>query len=260
MGSRGSYRGIYTAMIDDPDYQRLTANDRLVLLTARLCSQASIAAIFRYYPGVLMAQTGLTSAELTKAIAQLHAARWIDHEYPVLWIRNGLRFDPSIRLADEKHRKAVEKQVAGLPRLAVVLRFCDYYDLPRPFEAPSEVLSSPIVGLGIGISTSSRSRRGSGGNNGRSVEAGEIIDWLNVKAGTSFRQVAANLNLIHDRLEDGIALWQLKAIVSRKVREWGPDPKMSKYVRPSTLFNKVKCEQYLGELPPEEPINGHGMS
>jgi uncharacterized phage protein (TIGR02220 family) len=57
--------------------------------------------------------------------------------------------------------------------------------------------------------------------------------------------------LIKQRLRDGIADWQLKAIVSLKCEQWtGTD--MEKYLRPATLFNKTKCEQYLGELPRED--------
>ena len=79
-----------------------------------------------------------------------------------------------------------------------------------------------------------------------------ILAWLNAKAGRSYRPVAANLDLIRARLTDGIQPWQLRAIVSRKVREWGSDARMQRFLRPSTLFGKEKCEQYVGELPAQE--------
>ena len=41
---------------------------------------------------------------------------------------------------------------------------------------------------------------------------------------------------------------QLRAVVARKVAEWRDDPKMQKFLRPETLFNKTKCEQYVGDL------------
>lgn len=87
-----------------------------------------------------------------------------------------------------------------------------------------------------------------------------VLAWLNAKAGRSYRPVAQNLDLIRARLESGIKPWQLRAIVSRKVREWNHEPKagekdMRRYLRPETLFGKAKCEQYVGELPAqrEEP-------
>lgn len=85
-----------------------------------------------------------------------------------------------------------------------------------------------------------------------------VLAWLNAKAGTSYRPVPANLDLIRARLKDGITAWQLKAIVSRKVREWNHEPKPGdkdtrRWLRPATLFGKSKCEQYLGELPATKP-------
>lgn len=76
----------------------------------------------------------------------------------------------------------------------------------------------------------------------------EILQWLNAKTGKNFRAKEVNLKLIRARLRSGILPEQLKAIVSRKVREWkGTDSE--KYLRPATLFNETKCEQYVGELP-----------
>jgi len=88
----------------------------------------------------------------------------------------------------------------------------------------------------------------------RGIEA-QVLEWLNHKAGKNFRPVEANLGLIRARLKDGLAVWQLKAIVSTKVDAW-KGTEMAHYLRPSTLFNKTKCEQYVGELP--APRNGHG--
>lgn len=75
-----------------------------------------------------------------------------------------------------------------------------------------------------------------------------ILQWLNKKAGKDFRLKEANLGFIRARLADGIHDWQLKAIVSRKVRDWA-GTEQAKYLRPKTLFNKTNCEQYLGDLP-----------
>lgn len=84
--------------------------------------------------------------------------------------------------------------------------------------------------------------------NGFSPESLEVLTWLNMKAGKNFRPVAANLTFIDARLRDGITPAQLRAIVTRKVREWGGTDQ-AKYLRPETLFNRTKCEQYVGELP-----------
>jgi uncharacterized phage protein (TIGR02220 family) len=82
--------------------------------------------------------------------------------------------------------------------------------------------------------------------------AQKILEFLNEKAGKAFRPVAAHLDLIQARLKDGATEANCRGVIARKVREWGPDPKMAKYLRPETLFNRTKFESYLGERGHEE--------
>lgn len=138
MARRGLFRGLFSVIFEDPDYQRLTPHARLVLLTARLCCQAGPAAIFRYYLEVLARQTGLTPKAVEAALQELEREHWIERDGPVMWVRNGLRYDPYLRLSDGKHRKAIERHLEALPRVGMVLRFCDYYEFARPFEDPSK--------------------------------------------------------------------------------------------------------------------------
>src|SRR5262245_30833373 len=107
MPSRGVYRGIYSAMPDDLDFQRLPPHARLLLYTLRVCRDAGPAAIFPYSGETLMRQTGLSRPQLASAFAALEADSWILREPPLVWIRNALRYDPTLRLADPKHRSAV---------------------------------------------------------------------------------------------------------------------------------------------------------
>ncbi len=144
MSGRGVYRSIFSALFDDPDFQRLSAQARHTLLTLRLCSAAGPAAIFRYYPELLCHQTGYSAKTLEAALQELEREGWIIREGVVLWIRNGFRDDPTIRLADPKHRKSVEPAVAALPKLNIALTFCDYYRVARPFEGPSDALARPL--------------------------------------------------------------------------------------------------------------------
>lgn len=137
MSERGVYRGVFSSLADDPDFQRLSPHARLVFYTVRLCKQAGPAAIFRYYLAVLMAQTGLSARALDGALGELERGSWIEREGVILWVRNGLRYDPHVRVRDPKHRKAITRHLAELPKLMIVLRFCDYYEIERPFEDPS---------------------------------------------------------------------------------------------------------------------------
>ena len=87
------------------------------------------------------------------------------------------------------------------------------------------------------------------------IEALEILAWLNKKAGTRYEPVEANLGLICARLKEADRpAWRLKQLVSAKATEWPPGHDMRKYLRPSTLFNREKCANYLGQLPPAKDI------
>lgn len=138
MSSRGVNRSLYSAIFDGPDFQALPAQARHVFLTARLCPQAGPGAIFVCYPEVLARQTGLPCRQVEGALKALEAAGWIQREGLILWVVNGLRYDPTMHLSDVKHQKAVARSVAALPHLQIVLKFCDYYKITRPFDAPSK--------------------------------------------------------------------------------------------------------------------------
>lgn len=77
--------------------------------------------------------------------------------------------------------------------------------------------------------------------------AKEVLAFLNAKTGRSYRPVDTNLRLIEARLKAGATVENCRGVIVRKARVWGTDPKMAEYLRPATLFNATKFEQYLGE-------------
>lgn len=84
--------------------------------------------------------------------------------------------------------------------------------------------------------------------NGFKTDAVEILNYLNSNAGREFRPVPANLTLIAARLKSGVTPLQCREVIFSKCQQWKADPKMAEYLRPATLFNATKFEQYLGEL------------
>jgi len=83
----------------------------------------------------------------------------------------------------------------------------------------------------------------------------KIIDFLNGKTGKQFEPRGINLDMVICRMKEGATPAQCRQIIAMKVREWGTDEKMMKYLRPKTLFNKTNFANYKGELliVPEEP-------
>jgi uncharacterized phage protein (TIGR02220 family) len=272
MPSRGVYRGLYSVLFDDPDYQQLSAHARLVLLTVRLCRDAGPAAIFEFSTDRLMRQTCLTRREVTTALTELHQADWIDLDASLIWVRNGLRYDPVIRTSNPLHVRAVTHWLAGLPKRPIVLRFCDHYHLPYPFESLSiptpdgtrnkdkdkdkdkerNLLLDEVDSLSGSLEREpdvTHPIRPQ--NENRRQQARDILAFLNQQAHKSFRDSPTNLKLIEARLASGMTPANLRGIVARKVRTWSRDPKMAQFLRPATLFSATNAEQYLGERDPD---------
>ena len=71
-----------------------------------------------------------------------------------------------------------------------------------------------------------------------------IIDYLNLKANTNYRHTTSKTkDLIKARLNEGYKLEDFQHVIDIKVDEWLNDDKMSKFIRPETLFSN-KFEGY----------------
>lgn len=137
-GIHGTYRGVFSSLVDDPDFQTLSPEARHTLLTMRLMPEIGPGAIWRAYVEPIASRTGYSSRKVALVLTELQAAGWVQWDGIICWIVNGLRYDPTVKLADEKHRKGVLRSLANLPKRQIVLSFCEYYNLARPFEGPIE--------------------------------------------------------------------------------------------------------------------------
>ena len=110
MPGRGVHRGVYSSLLDHPDFQALSPSARHVFLTLRISKQAGPAAIFVCYREVLAQQTGLPMRQVERCLAELEQAGWLRMEGRIVWIVNGLRHDPTMRMANpqtpERHASA----------------------------------------------------------------------------------------------------------------------------------------------------------
>lgn len=75
----------------------------------------------------------------------------------------------------------------------------------------------------------------------------EIISYLNDKTGKAYKHSAnKNQSLIKARWNEGNRVEDFKKVIDNKTSEWLADEKMSKYLRPSTLFGN-KFDEYRNE-------------
>lgn len=84
----------------------------------------------------------------------------------------------------------------------------------------------------------------------------EIMNYFNQQAGTSYRASSkATQRLINARKNENFTVEDFKKVIDIKVAAWKEDPKMSKYLRPKTLFG-TNFESYLNEpMPTRQPAN-----
>jgi hypothetical protein len=171
VSERGDYRSTYCTFWDDPDVHGLSHLAYRVLTTLKGTLPASGIGIV--YTSQLAERCGsVTHDEIAAALSELERAKpgeshgWIVRERNVIWIVNGLRYEPTLTSANGNHRKFLrERLLAPLgEKPQIVAAFRRYYaewftgavpDLPEthahgmpiPSERVSDhnpVQSSPI--------------------------------------------------------------------------------------------------------------------
>ena len=86
-----------------------------------------------------------------------------------------------------------------------------------------------------------------------------IVDYLNQKAGTAFKDQSKDTRRhIKARIDEGFTLDDFKKVIDGRVAEWKADPRMCQYIRPQTLFG-TKFESYLNAKP-TKPKREHGVN
>lgn len=82
-----------------------------------------------------------------------------------------------------------------------------------------------------------------------SPQVAEVVEHLNSRLGTRFSpKTRQTRESISARLSDGYTVKDLCDVVDSKADEWASDPKMSKYLNPTTLFRPGNFERYVNAL------------
>lgn len=77
-------------------------------------------------------------------------------------------------------------------------------------------------------------------------DSDEVIDYLNLRAGTKYRYSKASRDCIEPRLKE-FSIDDCKAVIDKKCDEW-LNTENAKYLRPETLFRVSKFEGYLNQI------------
>ena len=74
----------------------------------------------------------------------------------------------------------------------------------------------------------------------------EVLDYLNQKAETRYRNAESNFKFIKARINDGFKVEDFKVVIDKKCQEW-KGTEFEKYLTPETLFRPSNFEKYLNQ-------------
>jgi len=151
---RGVYRSIHTVMLDSMEFRSLSKNARDMIIYLKIHRYNNMAGIFIFGDGEQYEFSQLLKIsieEIKNTLKELEDTHWIAIRYPILWIRNHLKFEPGITLDNKKHAAGVLNIIKSLPKSEICVNFCDYYGLAYPYNTHSKGYRKPIESHSIAI-------------------------------------------------------------------------------------------------------------
>lgn len=87
----------------------------------------------------------------------------------------------------------------------------------------------------------------------RTKDIKDIVMHLNEALETRYKPESKQLQeMINGRLSEGYTVEDFKKVINNMKTEWGEDEKMSRYLRPSTLFAPTHFPEYLNRKPKKQ--------
>jgi hypothetical protein len=124
---RGPYTCVYSALIDSPEYDALSASAAAVWWALKHSPENGITGIMRIFPDQIARRSKVKKTWVTGSLRELEQSEWIRTESDWLWIRNHLRFNPGFQPTNDKHVAGLTSAMAGLPKINLVCDFVEYY-------------------------------------------------------------------------------------------------------------------------------------
>ena len=137
------YVRLLTKLVDDPDFQALTADGRLLYYTLKPALQRIGIGVL--YGGQLEAQSGLDADRLESAALDLEAHGWLLRDGFVWWLIRYSLESEDINPKNANQRKGLVNRVGNLPDLPLVRAFRERHAeaFPGLIEDPAKTPARP---------------------------------------------------------------------------------------------------------------------
>jgi len=256
------YGQIQCSFWSDPDIQGISSEAKLIATYLLTGPHSNGLGCYRIPFGYLQADLGMTTQTISKGFDELFAIgfclRCQDTNFVLIpkFLKWNPVSNPKVAYAREKEFKTIPSKFSYYNELCVsILKNANHISNGFETVLKGYAIQDPILSYPIQIQTRPNHEQGPDPiiMSGNSDSAIEIIDYLNKLAGRKYKPVEANLKLIRARMKEGHSVDDIRGVVERKCKEWPPGHKMNEYLRPATLFNAEKFNNYVGQIGVETP-------
>lgn len=257
------FGSVHSCFWSNPDTQELNDQSKLLAIYLLTGPHTNMLGCFRLPDGYITEDLKWSAQAVSCAFKDLDEINFLtrDHFYSWLVIHDFLKWNP---IQNPKQAKGAERLFTQIPIESLVLKplvkglltYGKHFDIG--FRNRIATLSQDGVADKDKDKEQKQDKNSfmSGKpddnaldkNDKLKKEATEILEFLNQKTGKAYRPVDTNLNLIIARLKTGATVTDCRQVIAKKMRDWKDDKAMAEYLRPATLFNSLKFEQYMGEL------------
>jgi predicted phage-related endonuclease len=135
-----TYRQIHTHIWDDPDFEELSADARLIFIWAFSNRHRNEACLYTITVKKISNETGLSTVKTKQALQELVKAEMIGYDFDeqIMWVKNALKY----QTINPNCLRAVKKDLESIGRHYLVKDFIEHYSC---FLAAHETIWKPLI-------------------------------------------------------------------------------------------------------------------
>lgn len=232
-----------------PSFKNLSPNAKLIYLFLLTGPDTNAAGMVSYPMPEIVDSTGLSKADAKKALKELQDSGRVmwDESVSLFLIIRWIKHNPLVSPKLETSARSVISawgwhEFYGIADSILSGTFNDTLSIPYR-EGIDTLSDTPQVQGQVQVQVQKE-------ESGVEKSITEVIEYFKSAANKPrvVTKSESNREFVRARLNEGIPVDDLKAIVDLKVREVAEGSFKEMYLRIETLFNATKCQSYLGQL------------